>query len=126
MPVILTGMNRLLLRMTLFVWVLIVGCTSTKSINQQYSKELSQLQIGESLERFREILPQAVVAGQNSIGGKSVDAYEIVHNHMYDQWYGFTREERLWFYFHDRTLVKWGPPGAWPDPADLVVEHRLR
>lgn len=71
-------------------------------------------------------MPSAVVAGQNSIGGLRVDAYEVTHSHMYDEWYGFTREERLWFFFQDQQLVKWGPPGSWPEAADLIVEYRDR
>ena len=107
------------------VWLSVAACTSTQTINQKYSSQLAHLQIGDSLDKFRELFPKAVIAGQNSVGGKLVDAYEVVHKHMYDQLYGLSREERLWFSFHDNRLVKWGPPNRWPDPADLVEDRTI-
>lgn len=104
----------------------IAGCTSTQPINKRYASELSQLEPGLSLIEFKSLLPQAVVAGQNSVAGNRIDAYEVSHRYMYDTWYGLTRDEKLWFYFHDESLVKWGPPGAWPKPADFIIEQRVR
>ena len=105
----------------------IVGTAcSTQSVTERYANELSQVHPGISLSDFRLIMPKAIVAGQNLIGGNRIDAYEVSHEHMYDTSLGLTREEKLWFYFMDEKLVKWGPPGAWPERADLVVETRSR
>ena len=114
-------------RIACIVWLLsLMGCGSSQSINEKYATELSTLQPGISLSEFREMLPKALPAGQNSIGGMRVDAYEVSHEHMYDTWYGLTREEKLWFFFYNQKLVKWGPPGSWPERADLIVETRVR
>ncbi len=122
-------MKRYILLATVLALALVVafiaGC-STQPINKKYGSQLSQLKPGTSLSEFRQILPKAAVAGQNSVDGLRVDAYEITHNYMYDSWNGFTRTERLWFYFYNETLVKWGPPGSWPVKADLVIEQRKR
>lgn len=123
----LSSMSAKLVMITLFVaFLLIGGCASRKPIHQQYKNELAQLQPGTNLQEFQALLPDAYVAGQNSVEGLRIDAYEVRHEHVYNEWYGWTKEESLWFFFHDGKLVKWGPPGSWPDKADIVVEQRIR
>ena len=101
-----------------------VGC-GTQTIHQHYRTQLSKIAPGMELMEFNQTMPDAYVAGQNTVGGKRIDAYEVQHMHD-DYAHMQTINEKLWFYFSDGRLVKWGRPQDWPTPADLVVEVRNR
>lgn len=118
-------MKHMATMVLLIVLVCVCGC-STQSITQRHASQLAQLNPGMSLDEFRLIMPRAVPAGQAASGGQMIDAYEVEHTYMYDTWSGRTTHQRLWFYFVDKTLVKWGEPGDWPSENDvaIVVTHQ--
>jgi hypothetical protein len=102
-----------------------VGC-STQRFTAQYKNELMQLEPGKStIDDFNRTFPQSTLAGQNMINGTRIDAFEVAHR-QYDPWTGNSRDELMWFYFNNKRLVQWGPPGSWPAPADVIVETRKR
>jgi hypothetical protein len=101
-------------------------CTPTAaSIHQKYSEQLSRIDLGMGRDDFLAVLPGAYVRGQNTIGGMVVTAFELEWRHTEDR-LGSQIAERLWFYFHEDQLVKWGGPNDWPTPADFTIEHRIR
>ncbi len=101
------------------------GCSSQRAV-QYYQDELTQLVPGETqIDEFRSILPKAYLVGQNMVNGIRIDAYEISHTRYDIRVDSFVRDH-LWFYFQDKTLLSWGEPGDWPEPADVVVEIRDR
>ena len=94
------------------------------SIQQQYSKQLSKLKIGSSLEEFHQIFPKAYVGGENG----ETTAYELINRQSYvtngdiarqNLLWGFgspsarSHTQVLWFYFYKNKLVKWGRPQDW-------------
>lgn len=94
------------------------------SIQQEYSKQLSKLAIGASLEEFLQLFPKAYVGGQN---GK-VTAYELISTQSYVTKEDISRQnliwgfgtpsarsstQVLWFYFYNNKLAKWGRPQDW-------------
>lgn len=122
----------------LFVSVAISGCASSgghkfvndeselPSVQEKYSSQLSKLEIGISLEDFRQVFPKAYVGGQN----EKTTAYELADVEKYvtqkdidrqNLIWGFgspkpqTAKRTLWFYFYDDKLVKWGRPQDWPE-----------
>ena len=97
----------------------------TRPIQQKYARQLSQVEPGISLNDFSTILPRAYRRGQTSVEGKVVTAYELIWRHT-EHRLGDRVSERLWFYFYDNRLIKWGSPNDWPLPADFVIEHRVR
>jgi hypothetical protein len=107
------------------------------SVQRKYAGRLSSLKIGMTLEDFRQILPEAYVAGQSG----QMTAYELTDVTKYvtqadidyqNFWYGFgsprarTAKSILWFYFSDDRLVRWGRPQDWPKEPDVIVEKRIR
>lgn len=96
---------------------------STDDIYVRYRRQLDEMEPGLPLAKFRRLLPDAYVAGQTIIGETRVDAYEVI-NKKWNRLSGATEEQALWFYFANKQLVKWGRPGDWPSPADLVIEVR--
>jgi len=124
------------MRFGVFVLMLIVGfiassCAnqmysfSYSGINQKYARQLDQVEIGMSKTEVRKLLPDLHARGQTDLDGEVIEALELQHNH----WSGVGGqlvEERLWFYFHDGQLVKWGQPQDWPQKPDLIVEKRIR
>jgi hypothetical protein len=102
-----------------------VYSVSYSSINSQYSQQLDQVSLGMTKQDLRKILPDLVVRGQTSIEGHSIEALELQHNY----WAGVGGRlvsDRLWFYFQNNKLVKWGQPNDWPTKPDLIVENRFR
>ena len=99
-------------------------CPGYTGIGQTYARQLDQVQIGMSKAEVRKILPGLHVRGQTSVEGETVEALELQHNHYADL-AGPLVEERLWFYFHNDQLVKWGQPQDWPQKPDLIVEKRV-
>ena len=98
---------------------------SYSGINQKYARQLDRVEIGMTKAEVRKILPGLHVRGQTSVEGEVVEALELQH----DYWAGVGGQlvhDRLWFYFHDDLLVKWGQPQDWPQKADLIVEKRVR
>ncbi len=98
---------------------------SYSGINQKYARQLDRVELGMSKVEVRKLLPDLHARGQTNVGGEVVEALELQHNH----WAGVGGplvEERLWFYFHNDQLVKWGQPQDWPQQADLIVEKRVR
>lgn len=94
-------------------------------INSQYSQQLDNIHIGMSKAEVRQLIPNLAVRGQTTIGGQVVEALELQHNH----WTGVggrSVNERLWFYFINEKLVKWGQPNDWPQKPDVIVEKRYR
>ena len=117
----MTRSNALLSVVWLAIGVCVaLGCASAP-IQKVYQKELSQLRPGMPLAEFQKAMPKAYVAGQNMVAGKRIDAYEV--QAASDNYYN---PQRLWFYFGDERLIKWGEPGAWPAEADVIVEWRNR
>ncbi len=131
-------MNKIisLTLVALFVSVAISGCASSgghkfvndeselPSVQEKYSSQLSKLEIGISLEDFRQVFPKAYVGSQN----EKTTAYELVDVEKYvtqedidrqNVLWGFgspkpqTAKRTLWFYFYDDKLVKWGRPQDW-------------
>ncbi len=117
--------NCFLTVLLLLAMVNTTGCGMYQSINSKYAAELSALEPGTTLTQYRRDFPDALPAGQNSVGGERIDAYQVSHR-RYDSNDSAWTTEKLWFYFHNERLVKWGPPGAWPEPADLIIETRSR
>ena len=97
----------------------------TRPISEKYREQLQQLEVGMPLTEFQRILPEASPRGQTTVAGTRVDAYELIWRHTYYRM-GDRHTELLWFYFADKTLVRWGAPNDWPTPADLTVELRNR
>lgn len=98
---------------------------SYSSINKEYAKQLDQVTLGMSKANLRKILPDLHVRGQTKVDGEVIEALELQHNY----WAGVGGElihDRLWFYFHDNELVKWGQPNDWPRKPDLIIERRSR
>lgn len=116
-----------LLRLTLLsaiVWL--VGCASafdTRPIAQKYSKQLQLLSPGISLNTFSKVMPNTYLKGQNVVDGLRIDAYELTWRHA-EHMMGHRVTERLWFYFHNNQLVRWGEPGDWPARGDIPVWGR--
>jgi len=98
---------------------------------QEEKKDLfEKVKIGMSLTEFRDIMPEAYVAGQCG----RLTAYELTHAQKYVtkgdiQWQNFwwgvgspkarTHQQKLWFYFYEDKLLQWGKPDDWPDQADI-------
>jgi hypothetical protein len=107
------------------VLVLIVGCGGTPLV-EKHQSTLLELEPGvTTIEEFRAKMPEATLGGQNSVNGKRVDAFEIKQRRYEIEVDRFITE-RLWFYFHDDRLVRWGQPNDWPSEADITVEWRDR
>jgi hypothetical protein len=96
------------------------------TIQQAYSRQLSQIYTGMSISKFKAIIPQAYIAGEN----ESVTAYELDYDISYvtkqqlaeqNFWIGFgsppanAEKQILWFYFYKDNLIKWGRPQDWPE-----------
>lgn len=115
-------MNKLIL--LLVAVFLLSGCESafdTRPIAQKYDDQLSKIEIGMPLDDFRKLLPKAYVAGQTTVSGNRIDAYELSWHHT-ERMMGDRVTERLWFYFANKKLLKWGSPGDWPSPAEVKVK----
>lgn len=97
------------------------GCRAPY-LEQRISRDLERLELGMSKEEVKEILPKVYLKGQRSIDGRAVEAYEFCDLDPFAR----GEEEFLWFYFCDNQLVKWGKRDSWPDPPDLIIEHRNR
>ena len=109
----------------------IVGCAnnvyslSYTPINKQYAPQLNRVSLGMKKDELRKLLPGIVVRGQTSVEGQVVEALELEHNY----WAGVGGSlinDRLWFYFQNEKLVKWGQPNDWPQKPDLIIEKRER
>ncbi len=109
----------------------IAGCsndvysTSYTPINSQYQQQLDNIKIGMSKAEVRQLIPNLVTRGQTSVGGQTVEALELQHNY----WAGVGGRlinDRLWFYFQNEKLVKWGQPNDWPQRPDVIIEKRIR
>lgn len=109
----------------------VAGCSnnvyslSYSSINSAYAQQLDQITPGMTKSEVRQILPDLVARGQNISSGQNIEALELQHNY----WAGVGGQlvrDRLWFYFQNGKLVKWGQPNDWPQKADLVIENRIR
>jgi hypothetical protein len=98
---------------------------SYSGINQKYARQLDHVELGMSKAEVRKLLPDLHARGQTSVEGEVIEAWELQHNH-WDGVGGPLVEERLWFYFHNDQLVKWGQPQDWPQKPDLIVEKRFK
>ncbi len=120
---------RLVLLSTLLASHFLVGCAnevysfSYTPITKQYSKQLDSLNLGMTKSEVRNIIPDLILRGQTSVDGQSIEALELQHNY----WAGVGGRlinDRLWFYFANGRLVKWGQPNDWPQKPDLIIERR--
>jgi len=87
---------------------------SYSPINKQYAQQIDQISLGMSKEELKTILPELHVRGQTFVEGEIVEALELQHNY----WAGVGGalvHDRLWFYFYNGRLVKWG---------SLMIGHR--
>lgn len=96
-------------------------------IEMTMAKQLEDVEVGMTKDEFQRALPKAYRKGQKLIGGMTVEAYEVKDSQLVGVLYvWFPEDEYLWFYFYNDRLVKWGQPGSWPEPPDLIVESRNR
>ena len=104
----------------------LVGCRLQRDpIEMTMRKDLQKIHVGMTRDEFTSALPKAYRKGEKSIGGKVVEAWEVKDSQLVGWVYIWVpRDDYLWFYFFDGVLVKWGPPGSWPEPPDLIIEHR--
>jgi|688.fasta_scaffold207013_1 hypothetical protein len=94
-------------------------------INAQYSQQLDNIRLGMTKAEVRQLIPNLVTRGQTTVGGQIIEALELQHNY----WAGVGGRlvnDRLWFYFQNDRLVKWGQPNDWPQNPDVIIEKRLR
>ena len=121
--------------LSLSALLITIGCVSGCSndvyslsytpINSQYSQQLDNIHIGMTKAEVRQLIPNLVTRGQTSVGGQMIEALELQHNY----WAGVGGRlvnERLWFYFQNEKLIKWGQPNDWPQKPDILIEQRLR
>lgn len=107
------------------------------SAQKTFSSELSALEMGMPLAAFQQTFPEAYLAGQSG----QTTAFELVNVQKYvtkadiltqNLIWGVgspqarTQKQVLWFYFVDDRLAKWGNPGDWPEPAEIVLKHETR
>jgi hypothetical protein len=74
---------------------------------------------------LRGVLPRLHTRGQTYVGSEVVEALELEHKYWSGVGGSLIRD-RLWFYFWEGHLVKWGQPGDWPAKPDLIMERRER
>ncbi len=93
---------------------------SYSPITKEYAQQLDQVSLGMTKPQLRNVFPTIVTRGQTLVDGKQVEAMELAHNY----WAGVggrLQEDRLWFYFFEGRLVKWGHPNDWPAPQELII-----
>lgn len=106
----------------------LVSCESafdTRPITRKYSSQLEQVSLGMTKQQLKTVLPKVNLRGQNIVDGKQVDAYELNWFHT-ERMQGDRVTERLWFYFCQDRLVRWGGPNDWPTTQELNVNIRYR
>ena len=122
--------------------VLVNGPEELPTIQREKAELLAKLSIGMPLSEFKNIFPEAYLAGQSNetIAYEIVSIYKYVTQHDIDNrniylfWLGpvgvgrevaaRTEKQILWFYFYDNRLVQWGHPQDWPKRPDIVFEQR--
>jgi len=101
----------------------IAGC-GTVPLIEKHQVQLAELEPGlTTLSMFQNILPEAVLRGQNTETGKTVHVY-TVNQLEYDPIEGRHIKSELRFYFYDGFLERWGRPQDWPDDSDFILEVR--
>lgn len=98
---------------------------SYSPINVKYAKQIDQVTLSMSKEELRKILPKLHVRGQTYVEGELIEALELQHNYWAGVG-GYLIYDKLWFYFYNGQLVKWGQPNDWPQKPDLIIEKRYR
>jgi hypothetical protein len=98
---------------------------SYSSINKEYEKQLDQVALGMTKEELKGILPNTHLRGSVYVGKEVVEALELEHSYWSGVG-GYLVKDKLWFYFHDGKLMKWGKPEDWPQKPDLVIENHSR
>jgi hypothetical protein len=120
-----------LVSLIIVLLLMLTGCSnqmysmSYSPINVMYAAELSNVSLGMRKEQLISSLPTLVPRGQNLVGSQQIEALELQHNY----WSGVGGQliyDRLWFYFVDEALVRWGQPNDWPTDPDLIIENRQR
>ena len=99
---------------------------SYSTINRAYQDELLTISIGMSKSEVVDVFNGKILPrGQKDVNGSIIEALELQHNY----WSGVGGRlisDKMWFYFYDNKLIKWGYPDDWPESPDIIIEKRIK
>lgn len=114
------------MKTTAVLWALLSLSGCVRQIHQVYARELRNVCVGMSEAEFAAVMPDAYPAAQATHNGHAINAQEVTASCWQTNRPCSAPEQKLWFYFVDGRLNKWGRPGDWPAPPDVIVEERRR
>lgn len=100
------------------------GCTTT--IKKHYSAELSQIKLGDSVDKLKTVFPDVYLGGVKN----NVEVYFFEWD-RYDPLHAKANQssgrvsESLQFYFADGKLTSWGSPVDWRADTSIDLRHTI-